>query len=80
MCPARSIEFAPQPTNTTGEVRRGRVIAAGLLAQVEGVYSTEAACEVDGPHVEIAHDNAKYTHWVCRQGSDGLWYLFLDNG
>jgi hypothetical protein len=48
--------------------------------QVEGVYSTEAACEVDGPHVEIAYDNAKYSHWVCRQGSDGLWYLFLNNG
>jgi hypothetical protein len=48
--------------------------------QVEGVCSTEAACEIDAPHVEITYDNGKYTHWVCRQGSDGLWYLYLNNG
>ncbi len=48
--------------------------------QVEGVYSTEAACLVDGPHVEIEYDNGRYTHYACREGSDGLWYLYLNNG
>jgi hypothetical protein len=48
--------------------------------QVEGVYSTQAACETDGPHVEITYDNGLYSHWVCREGADGLWYLYLNNG
>jgi hypothetical protein len=48
--------------------------------RVEGVYSTLAACEMDGPHVEIVYDNGKYTHWVCREGADGLYYLYLNNG
>ncbi|MCV7341924.1 hypothetical protein [Mycobacterium haemophilum] len=30
--------------------------------QVEGNYSTLAACQTDGPHVEITH-NGLYTHW-----------------
>lgn len=47
--------------------------------QVEGSYSTEAACQADGPHVEITHNDGAYTHWDCRQGSDGLWNLYLSN-
>ena len=48
--------------------------------QVEGVYSTEAACLVDGPHVELQYDDGRYSHYACREGSDGLWYLYLNNG
>jgi hypothetical protein len=48
--------------------------------QVEGVYSTEAACLTDGPHVELQYDDGRYTHYACREGSDGLWYLYLNNG
>lgn len=48
--------------------------------QVEGSYATLAACQADGPHVEITHNDAAYTHWDCREGSDGLWYLYLNNG
>lgn len=47
--------------------------------QVEGSYSALAACEVDGPHVEIAQNNHLYTHWDCRQHADGLYYLYLTN-
>ncbi|OBI90937.1 hypothetical protein [Mycobacterium asiaticum] len=47
--------------------------------QVEGNYVTEAACQADGPHVEITHNDAAYTHWDCRQHADGLWYLYLTN-
>jgi len=51
-----------------------------MKSRSRAFYSTEAACEVDGPHVEIVYDNGKYTHWVFREGADGLWYLFLNNG
>ena len=47
--------------------------------QVEGSYATLAACQADGPHVEITHNDGAYTHWDCRQGDDGLWYLHLSN-
>ncbi len=56
-----------------GLMTTGVAVANADEVQVEGVYSTEAACEVDGPHVEIVYDNGKYTHWVCREGADGLW-------
>ena len=47
--------------------------------QVEGNYATLEACQADGPNVEIAYDDASYTHWDCRQGDDGLFYLYLSN-
>lgn len=34
--------------------------------QVEGSYATLAACQADGPHVEITHNDGAYTHWDCR--------------
>lgn len=46
--------------------------------QVDGNYSTEAACLVDGPHVEVDHPGT-WTHFSCVQHSDGLWYLYLSN-
>ena len=46
--------------------------------QVEGNYATEAACLVDGPHVEVNHPGT-FTHFSCQQHSDGLWYLYLSN-
>jgi len=61
---------------TTGAVG----VANADEVQVEGVYSALAACEVDGPHVEITYDDGPYTHWLCREGSDGLYYLYLNNG
>lgn len=47
--------------------------------QVDGVYLTLGACEADGPHVELAHDDQLWTHWDCRQHADGLYYLYLTN-
>ncbi|WP_231984567.1 hypothetical protein [Mycobacterium sp. 852014-52144_SCH5372336] len=47
--------------------------------QVEGGYSTLDACNVDGPNVEIAQGDANYGHWDCRQGGDGLWYVWLSS-
>ena len=55
-------------------------VANANEVQVEGVYSTLAACEVDGPHVEITYDGGRHTHWVCREGSDRVYYLYLNNG
>jgi hypothetical protein len=46
--------------------------------QVEGNYATEAACLVDGPHVEVDHPGT-WTHFSCVQHPDGLWYLYLSN-
>jgi hypothetical protein len=46
--------------------------------QVEGNYATQAACEVDGPHVEVNHPGT-FTHFQCVQHPDGLWYLYLSN-
>lgn len=63
-----------------GLMTAGVGVAAADEVQVEGVYSTLASCEVDGPHVEIVYDDGKYSHWVCREGSDGLYYLYLNNG
>jgi len=54
-------------------------VAQADETQVEGAYSTLAACQADGPHVEITHNDALYTHWDCRQGGDGLWHLYLTN-
>ncbi|MCV7301698.1 hypothetical protein H7J93_18920 [Mycobacterium barrassiae] len=71
-------------------IAAGAIAAGGLLTlglgvanadevQVEGSYSTLEACQVDGPQVEIAQGNDNYTHWDCRQGDDGLWYVWLSN-
>lgn len=47
--------------------------------QVNGSYPTLSACQVDGPYVELAHNDHLWTHWDCRQGRDGLFYLYLTN-
>mgnify|MGYP000635540148 CR=1 FL=1 len=52
-------------------------VAGADSVQVEGNYSTLAACQADGPHVQITTDNDAYDHWNCQQGDDGLYYLFL---
>ncbi|MBU3750642.1 MAG: hypothetical protein FGM52_09340 [Mycobacterium sp.] len=69
----------------------GSALALGLLAvaphgvanadqiQVDGSYATLAACEMDGPEVQIAQNNDAYTQWFCQQGDDGLYYVFLSN-
>lgn len=71
-------------------IAAGTLALGGLLAlgvgvahadevQVEGGYSTLDACQVDGPNVEIAQGDANYGHWDCRQGGDGLWYVWLSS-
>ncbi|MGY2061832.1 hypothetical protein ACW9HQ_43735 [Nocardia gipuzkoensis] len=62
-----------------GIVAAGAGLAAAEEIQVEGNYATEAGCNTDAPGVELAKDNGKYTHYQCRQGNDGLWYLYLSN-
>jgi hypothetical protein len=69
---------------TAGLLAFGGLMTAGVGVsnadeiQVEGNYSTEAACLVDGPHVEVDHPGT-WTHFSCVQHSDGLWYLYLSN-
>ncbi|MEV6771489.1 hypothetical protein AB0N05_22980 [Nocardia sp. NPDC051030] len=58
-------------------VAGGTAIASAEEAQVEGNYSTLAACQADGPNVQVNRDNNSWTTWDCRQGNDGLFYLFL---
>lgn len=53
--------------------------AAADEVLVDGSYSTMAACQTDGPEVQIAQDNDAYSNWECREGDDGLFYLYLTN-
>ncbi|WP_067571417.1 hypothetical protein [Nocardia acidivorans] len=62
-----------------GLVAGGSALASAETVQVEGNYSTLAACQADGPNVQVTRDNDKWTNWACQQGDDGLWYLFLSN-
>ncbi|MGF6882784.1 hypothetical protein ABIA39_001726 [Nocardia sp. GAS34] len=62
-----------------GLAAAGTGIASADEVQVEGNYSTLAACQADGPHVEVTRNNDKWTKWDCRQGDDGLFYLYLSN-
>jgi hypothetical protein len=55
------------------------VATAGDEVLVDGSYSTVAACQTDGPEVQIAQDNDRYSNWECREGDDGLYYLYLTN-
>lgn len=55
------------------------VAAANDEVLVDGSYSTAAACQTDGPEVQIAQDNDRYSDWECREGDDGLYYLYLTN-
>ncbi|CAM4121465.1 hypothetical protein NONI108955_10180 [Nocardia ninae] len=66
-------------TIALGLVAAGSGLAAAEEVQVEGNYATATACQADGPNVEVERDNAKWTKWECRQGNDGLWYLYLSN-
>lgn len=62
-----------------GLMALGTGVANADAIQVEGSYSTMAACETDGPHVQIAENDGAYSQWSCQQGDDGLYYLFLSN-
>jgi hypothetical protein len=54
-------------------------VAQADETQVEGNYYTFAACNADGPTVEV-EGVTKFTHYECRQhADDGLWYLYLSN-
>jgi hypothetical protein len=54
-------------------------IASADEIQVNRTYPTLSACEADGPYVELSRNNQLWTHWDCRQGADGLYYLYLTN-
>jgi hypothetical protein len=54
-------------------------VAHADAVQVEGAYATLAACQVDGPNVEIAYNDHLYSHWDCHMGDDGLWSVWLSN-
>ena len=60
-------------------VGAGVAAAAGDEVLVDGSYSTLAACQTDGPEVQIAEENDLYSDWECREGDDGLFYLYLTN-
>lgn len=62
-----------------GLLTLGVGVAHADEVQVEGNYATLEACQADGPHVEITYDNDAYSQWDCRQGDDGLFYLYLSN-
>jgi hypothetical protein len=46
--------------------------------QVDGSYESQAACQADGPEVEVVNGE-NWRHFDCVQHSDGLWYLYLSN-
>jgi hypothetical protein len=46
--------------------------------QVDGSYDSQAACQADGPEVQVVN-GANWTHFECAQHSDGSWYLYLSN-
>jgi len=68
-------------------------IAAGLLAlsglmttavgaasadeQYVGTYPSLMACEHDGPTATIPNGNEQFTRYQCREGNDGMYYLYL---
>jgi hypothetical protein len=72
-------------TLAAGMLAAGALLTLGLgvaqadEVQVEGNYATLEACQADGPNVELAQGDANYTHWDCRQGDDGLFYLYMSN-
>ncbi|MDA2893784.1 hypothetical protein PDG61_22920 [Mycolicibacterium sp. BiH015] len=41
-------------------------------------FVTQEACMADGPNIALANpeEDAAYPYFLCRQGDDGLWYLF----
>jgi hypothetical protein len=48
--------------------------------QIEGNYSTEAACLVDGANGEFTMPPGTGTGgFYCEQGEDGLYYLYFSN-
>ncbi len=63
----------------TGWMTTAIGVAHADEVEVDGSYSTLAACQTDGPHVEIERNDAAYTHWDCREGNDGLYHLWLSN-
>ena len=48
--------------------------------EVDGNYSSQVGCEADAPNVELQHNDHLYTHWICREGPDGFWHVYLNNG
>ena len=60
-----------------GLMSLGVGVANADEVEVEGSYATLAACQADGPHVEIARNDGAYSQWDCREGADGLFHLFL---
>jgi hypothetical protein len=71
--------IAAAALTTGGLLTLGVGVAHADEVQVEGNYATLEACQADGPNVEITYDNDAYSHWDCRPGDDGLFYLFLSN-
>ncbi|BBY76306.1 hypothetical protein MPRF_32050 [Mycolicibacterium parafortuitum] len=41
-------------------------------------FQTQDACLADGPHIALSNpeEDAQYPYFLCREGEDGLWYLF----
>ncbi len=62
-----------------GLMSLGLGVASADVVQVDGSYATMAACQADGPHVQIAEDNGAYSQWSCQEGDDGLYYLYLSD-
>ncbi|WP_374023253.1 hypothetical protein [Mycobacterium sp. HNNTM2301] len=62
-----------------GLLTTGVGVAGADQVEVEGNYSSLAGCEADAPNVEITHNDHLYTHWDCREGSDGFWHVWLLN-
>lgn len=45
--------------------------------EVDGIYSSDAGCMADAPHVELTHNDHLYSRYDCRLGPDGFWHVWL---
>ncbi|MGY2061831.1 hypothetical protein ACW9HQ_43730, partial [Nocardia gipuzkoensis] len=63
---------------TLSVVGVGATAAQATEVPAEGNYATWAACDADGRDGSF-EQNHRWVSYDCRQGNDGLWYLYLQD-
>lgn len=60
-----------------GLMTAGVGVASADEIEVDGIYSSDAGCWADAPHVELTHNDHLYSRYDCRLGNDGFWHVWL---